>query len=180
MCVVLQHHLGKGARCAPPLHPPGHGSFRALNPFQSQKIVSPINHSQGLEKCLSTCSEPCTNVWPSDHQSGERSCSPRYPHDQFMETNPARIGCRHLAEDGPLLGVYRYPKPSSLDLEKCLSTNTEPCTNGRPFDPRHAVKAMSWRRLHRDQSCAAWIRAACLYVRMSLDYANTETFSREI
>ena len=45
MCCTTTH-LGKGARCAPPLHPPGRGSFRALNPFQSQKIVSPINHSR--------------------------------------------------------------------------------------------------------------------------------------
>ena len=36
----------QGGRCAPPLHPPSRGSFRALNPFKSQQIVSPINHSQ--------------------------------------------------------------------------------------------------------------------------------------
>lgn len=36
----------QGDRCAPPLHPPSCGSFRALNPFQSQKTVSPVKHSR--------------------------------------------------------------------------------------------------------------------------------------
>lgn len=125
MCFVVQNHLGKGARCAPPLHPPGCGSVRALNPFQSQKIVSPINHSQGLEKCLSTCTEPCTNVWPSDHQSGERSCSPRYPHDHFMETISSRPG-RELSRY-PVLGTI----PSSRSLRApCIPD--QPCADWMP------------------------------------------------
>ena len=115
-------HLGKGARCALPLHPSGHGSFRVLNPFQSQKTVSPINHSretslslhpsilsgrsgaiaplethsQDLEKCLSTCTEPCTNGWPFDHQSGETSISHRYPHEDFIQTTSCRPTLRRL------------------------------------------------------------------------------------
>jgi len=146
MCVVLQHHLGKGARCAPPLHPPGRGSSRALNPFQSQKIVSPINHSQGLEKCLSTCTEPCTNVWPSDHQSGERSCSHRYPHDHFMETISSRPG-RELSRY-PCLGTI----PSSRSLRApCIPD--QPCADWMP------------------PSCRRWItlcdRVACLVARFA-------------
>src|SRR3546814_83844 len=31
---------------SPPLHPPGRGSSRALNPFQSHQTVSPVNHSR--------------------------------------------------------------------------------------------------------------------------------------
>ena len=74
----------QGGRCAPPLHPPSRGSFGALNPIQSQKIVSPINHSAGGLR------SPCT------HRLGGRSCpqDPRPCHGgHFMETNPARFGC---------------------------------------------------------------------------------------
>jgi len=90
--------------------------FQGIEPVPEPETVSPVNHEQGLETCLSTCTEPCTNVWPSDHQSGERSCSHRYPHDDFIETNPARIGCRHLAEDGSLSGVYRHPQTQLVGL----------------------------------------------------------------
>ncbi len=58
MSPVVQGPLGKETRCAPPLHPPGHGSSWALNPFQSQQTESPVNHSQDLETSLSTCTEP--------------------------------------------------------------------------------------------------------------------------
>lgn len=62
LCVVVQHHLGKGTRCAFPLHPSGLGSCRGLTPFQSQRNVSPFHHSQGLETSLSTCTEPWISV----------------------------------------------------------------------------------------------------------------------
>ena len=39
------------------------------------------------------------NGWPSDHQSGERSCCPRYPHDHIMETNLPQIGCAPCHRD---------------------------------------------------------------------------------
>lgn len=37
----------QGGRCAPPLHPPGLGSFRGSTPCQSHPTVSPVDHSQG-------------------------------------------------------------------------------------------------------------------------------------
>jgi hypothetical protein len=58
MCVVLQHHLGKGPRCAAPLHPPGHGPDQGIEPIPRQQTVSPVNHSQVPETSLSTCTGP--------------------------------------------------------------------------------------------------------------------------
>jgi hypothetical protein len=58
MCVVVQHHLGKGSRCAPPLHPPGHGPDQGIEPIPSQQTVSPVNHLQVPETSLSTCTGP--------------------------------------------------------------------------------------------------------------------------
>ena len=43
-----------------------------------------------------------------------------------METNPARFGCRHLAEDEPLPGVYRPPlKPNSSTFAHGLFAENE-------------------------------------------------------
>src|SRR6056297_895166 len=61
--------------------------FQGIEPIPEPPTVSPVEHEQGLETCLSTCTEPCTNVWPSDHQSGERiAAAPDTPIDHFMET----------------------------------------------------------------------------------------------
>jgi len=122
MCGVVHRYLGKGARCALPLHPSGYGSSMVSNPLQSQQTVSPVKHSretslslhpsipsgrsgaiaplethsQDLETCLSTCTEPCTNDWPFDHQSGEPSSSHRYPHEDFIQTTSWRPTLRRL------------------------------------------------------------------------------------
>ena len=40
-------------------------------------------------------------------------------------------------------------------MEKCLSTDTKPCKIDRPIKPRHAVMAMSWRLLRRDEEGSA-------------------------
>ena len=55
MCVVLQHHLGKGTRCASPLHPPGLCLIQGIEPFMSQhdRIVG-----QPLARRLRS---PCTH-----------------------------------------------------------------------------------------------------------------------
>ena len=128
--------LGKGARCAPPLHPPGCGFDQALSHPKPKtyrrfttrrRLRSPCTHrsfqeDQGLSRPLN----PTRNLWPLHYQSGERSCCPRYPHDQFLETTSWRRG-RELS---------RIPS----------------------FDPTHRAGA------HRapcnpDQPCAVWIRA---------------------
>lgn len=209
----------QGGSLRAPVASPRPWLCQGSDPIQSQQNVSPFNHSretslslhpsilsggsgaiaplethsQGLETCLSTCTEPCTNVWPSDHQpafaeaklrlragrSGERSCSPDTPMrtssrplhgDDFIETKgrelsrcpslePShRLGDALPQDPQPTLrgldaailpkmdhsqGCVATPEPSSSDLETCLSTDTEPCTVGRPIDPRHAVEARS-------------------------------------
>lgn len=90
MCFVVQNHLGKGARCAPPLHPPGRGSVRGSTPSRASRtyrrsitrgrLRSPCTHrsfqeDQGLSRPL----KPTRTVWPLHYQSGERSCSPDTP-----------------------------------------------------------------------------------------------------
>lgn len=117
-------HLGKGTAARPRCIPPANGTIQGIEPHIAprDRIVgqslarepsalpctpstlsgrpwgyhAPWNHSQGLEMCLSTCAEPCTNGCPFDHQSGERSCSHRYPHDHFMETTSSRLGRKHF------------------------------------------------------------------------------------
>ena len=121
--------LGKGARCAPPFHPPGHGLPLTLSHRQASQPYRRLNtrgrrrspcthrqrgyrrpfetHSQGLEMCLSTCTEPCTICRQIDLRSGELSRCPRYLHrpmgvpapwdpDHFMETTSSRPSVRRL------------------------------------------------------------------------------------
>ena len=49
MCVVLQHHLAKGSRCAPPLDPPGLWRFPGIEPVsapaQRLAVASPLGWS---------------------------------------------------------------------------------------------------------------------------------------
>lgn len=138
----------QGDRCAPPLHPPGHGSVRALNPCRSQETVSPVNHSRETSLSLHPSipsgrlgaiapPEPTRIVWPKHHQSGECSCSPRYPHDHFMETNPSRIGYRHFMEttsSRPRRGACVLPFlgtiPSTKGSFTPLGTPTNPARIG--------------------------------------------------
>lgn len=54
--------------------------------------------------------ETTHTVWPLHHQSGERSCCPRHPHDHFMET---RKGAFAL----PFLGTFPSTKEPSRPLE---------------------------------------------------------------
>ena len=55
MCVVEQHHLGKGARCAPPLHAPGLWRFPASSRISASKTyrhsITHIHLATGLPKC---------------------------------------------------------------------------------------------------------------------------------
>lgn len=65
------------------------------------------------------------------HQSGKSSCYPQCPHDHFMETNPARIGCRHFMEttsSRPRRGAFALPFlgaiPSTMGSFTPLGTPT--------------------------------------------------------
>lgn len=59
----------QGDRCAPPLHPPGRGSVRALNPCRSQQTVSPVNHSR----------ETSLSLHPSIPSGGPEAIAPLNP-----------------------------------------------------------------------------------------------------
>ncbi len=90
MCVVLQRHLGKGNPLrVPRCIPSGQWRFpRTPRPDPRHAIVSPIDHSQGLEMCLSTCTEPCTNVWPFDRHLRGASALPQDPHGRGDVVSP--------------------------------------------------------------------------------------------
>lgn len=58
----------------------------SLHPSTKGLSLPPRPREQGLEICLSTCTEPCSTVWPLHRHSGEFPSSPRDPHDDFIET----------------------------------------------------------------------------------------------
>ncbi|OKL42906.1 hypothetical protein A3843_16240 [Pseudovibrio exalbescens] len=97
MWLVVQTNLGKGGAAPPVCIPPAIGSFRALNPFQSQQNVSPFHHSQAFGRC--------TTTWEG------ASKLPQDPHGNFIETNPARIGSRHRLVGGSRAGDFALPAP---------------------------------------------------------------------
>lgn len=78
-CVLYYNTLGKGdaalSRFIPLADGFGHGNT-IRSTMQNHQNVSPFYHSQGLENCLSTRTEPCMNIWMFNRHSGERSCYP--------------------------------------------------------------------------------------------------------
>lgn len=88
MCVVIQHHLAKGARCAPPLDPPDCGASRASSPFPRHPTVSPVDHSQGdvalpctpsIRRAYRRPLNPTRIVWPLHRHSGRSLRAPPRP-----------------------------------------------------------------------------------------------------
>ena len=145
-------HLGKGARCALPLHPSGCGSSRALNPFQSHQIVSPINHSRetSLSQHPSTWRaflppRPQTISWRRLHRdhgrehsrcpSLEPSHRPRSLRAPWNPDQPCAVWMPPSCRRWITPRAFRRPEPSSSDLETFLSTDTEPCTIDRALAP---------------------------------------------
>lgn len=131
LCSVVQNSLARGPAARPRCIPPASGSSWALNPIQSHRsyrrsttrgrLRSPCTHrsfqeDQGLSRPLEPLTglgdvplhpapQPCTNGCPFDHQSGERSCSHRYPHEDFIQTISWRptfrsLEARHVIEAG--------------------------------------------------------------------------------
>jgi hypothetical protein len=125
MCFVVQNHLGKGAaarpRCIPQaLAPSGHKTHsRASRPYRRsntrRRFHSPCTHRPRSDHTLGTP----TNRAPFGYRHFMETTSSRpgkgafalpfpwtHPIDQgaFVPlgtlTNPTRIGCRHLIEDG--------------------------------------------------------------------------------
>ncbi len=139
MCFVVQNHLGKGARCAPPSHPPGRGSVKGLTPSRASRtyrrsitrgrLRSPCTHrSLQEDQGPSSPLKPTRTVWPLHHQSVERSCSPNTP----MTTSWRRF---HRDQGRKL---SRYPSLEPSHRPKCLRA---------PWNP--------------DQPSADWIPPSC-------------------
>ena len=129
MCFVVQNYLGKGTRCAFPLHPSRRGPVRGLTPSRAirtyrrsitrGRLRSPCTHrsfqeEQGLSRPL----KPTRRAW--------RSASPPAP-------NHARTSGRPITNQGSV------PAP----------TDTPMTTSWRPtfpsLDARHVMETISSR-----------------------------------
>ena len=79
-CAIFSSNaiLTKGSLRTPVVYPE-RWCIQALSPSLHQQNVSTFHHSQGLEICLSTCTEPCTNKCLFDCQSWEPPSSPDNP-----------------------------------------------------------------------------------------------------
>ncbi len=123
--------LGKGSRCAPPLHPPGLWPFLGIEPtpeprtyprsISRRRLRSPL---QSIDQRAIAPLETTRNLWPLHHQSGERSCYPQYPHDHFMETISSRPG--RAFHSCPCLGTI----PSTKGPSSPIGTLTNPARIG--------------------------------------------------
>lgn len=124
MYVVLPHTSWQGGPlrnfvpARPRCIPPAHGSDQGIKP---------------VLRAIRTCGRSITTMsWrPTLRSLDER---------HFMETISSRPGREHFIAALSLEPSHRAKRLSrpltthSLDLEKCFSTNAEPCTNGCPFD----------------------------------------------
>ena len=129
MCGVLHRNLGKGARCALPLHPSGLGSSWVLNPSRAirtyrrsitrGRLRSPCTHrSKGLSHPLETHSHRLAGAPPITGASR----LPRYPHGNFIETISWRPTLRGLDADQ----VCRDPIPTTKSLPVLFGNMAQP------------------------------------------------------
>ena len=138
MCCTTTH-LGKGARCAPPLHPPGGGSSTVLNPFQSQKIVSPINHSRETSLSLHPSTwwaflppRPQTTSWRRLHRE-QRAFLPLCNPDHEGSCRAA-LPWNQPIDQGCFTSLEPRPTPRSLDTRHVMET-----TSSRLRDNEHFI-----------------------------------------
>ena len=142
----------QGDRCAPPLHPPGRGSVRALNPCLSQQTVSPVNHSRETSLSLHPSipsgrsgaiapREPARTVWPMHRQSGERSCSPDTP-----MTTSWRPTLRGL---DAATSWRRFHRDQGGEPSRCPSLEPphRPRGASHPLEPRPTLRGLDARLL---------------------------------
>jgi len=118
MCAVVQHHLAKGARCAPPLDPPGPWRRQALSPpppSQRPAVASPLEgaavlpqdpHGQGAFLPLGSLTRRETSALPPGppiDQAGmslppgppDQGCAPWIaPRETSLSPGPHRAGRR--------------------------------------------------------------------------------------
>ncbi len=106
MCVVLQHDLGKGTRCASPLHPLGLWRKSGIVPFCA---------SETFRRFITR------TVWPVHHQSGEHS-SPRPRGISFPLEPPDRL-FRHPAREQREMSVLPFAIPIDQTFRRWITAN---------------------------------------------------------
>lgn len=137
MCFVVQNHLGKGTRCAPPLHPPGLGSFRALSPLRSHPTVSPVDPSQG-DFALPAPIDQRAAAPLETHSSGYW---PPTPASQGVPApTPRPFSWRRLHRDHGR-ELSRCPCPGPIPSTKEPSSPLDPLTNPARIGYRQRVGA---------------------------------------
>ena len=90
MCVVVQHHLGKGARCAPPLHPPGPWRSFGIEPNRASKTYRRLITRRAWRYASPPAQNHARTVWPVEHHLREASTLPQVPHGQRYAAEPQR------------------------------------------------------------------------------------------
>ena len=135
----------QGDRCAPPLHPPGRGSVRALNPCRSQQTVSPVNHSRETSLSLHPSipsggsgaiapPEPTRTVWSLHPQSRVRSSSPDTP--MTISWRPTLRGLNAATS-------WRRPRRDRGGEHSCcpsLEPSHRPRGASHPLEPRPTLR----------------------------------------
>jgi hypothetical protein len=117
MCVVVPHPLGKGSRCAPPLHPPGSGPVRALSPAMSSKTYRRFIPRWTWRHP----SPPAPNHGPALRRwTGSRAFAPPEPHSQGDFCSPCthRLGRRSCPQDPR---PFHGDQPSAVWMRAILS-----------------------------------------------------------
>jgi len=130
-------HLGKGTRCAPPLHPPGRWLPQGIEPIPSQKTVSPVNHSRETSLSLHPSTwraflppRPLTMSWRRFHRDQEREhVVAALP----MDPSHRPKGVSHPLEPRPTLRGLDAASVSTLNPIKGLSCPLNPS----PPAPNH-------------------------------------------
>ena len=102
MCFVVQNHLGKGARCAPPLHPPGLWLLQGIEP-----VAEPVERI-----AVPSLAEDFALPAPIDLAGVP---APKTP-DHFMETTSSRPG----------KGAFALPFPWTHPIDQEPSCPLEP------------------------------------------------------
>lgn len=137
MCVVVQHHLGKGTRCAPPLHPPSLwlvSGYRTHHPARerfaaqprARRLRSPCTHDQrGYRAPL----KPTRRTW--------RRPSPPAP-------NHGQPDARLITDQGSVTATP--DTPMTISWRRLHRDQVR----------KHVIAALPW-NLPFDQPCAVWM-----------------------
>lgn len=140
MCVVLQicnklnicstTRSWQGGSLRAPVASPRPWLFQGIEPMPEpedriagQPLAGEFSLPAPIDQGAIAPPEPTHTVWPLHHQSGERSCSPRYPHDHFMETTSSR----------PKEGSFRATLPWNHPIEQGRVPPLATPTNRPPF-----------------------------------------------